>query len=111
MAYFEPIDPAQRSGMPFRRIKRRSHRGLAVALALAVMALSAGGLWVGYRVSLGRLPAGDKKVTANERLHVGIIGVAGQGEYDTNEVAKAGAAIVAYPRSNEPHLFRHPAHR
>jgi predicted dehydrogenase len=28
-------------------------------------------------------------------LHVGIIGVAGQGEYDTNEVAKADAAVVA----------------
>ena len=43
----------------------------------------------------GRLLAEDKKVSANERVHVGIIGVAGQGEYDTNEVAKAGAAIVA----------------
>jgi predicted dehydrogenase len=43
----------------------------------------------------GRLSAGEKKILANERLHVGIIGVAGQGEYDTNEVVKAGAAIVA----------------
>src|SRR5712692_5269293 len=43
----------------------------------------------------GGLLAEDKKVSANERVHVGIIGVAGQGEYDTNEVAKAGAAIVA----------------
>jgi predicted dehydrogenase len=43
----------------------------------------------------GRLPAQEKKVSANERVHVGIIGVAGQGEYDTNEVAMAGAAIVA----------------
>jgi hypothetical protein len=58
MAYFEPIDPAQRSAMPYRRIKRRSHRGLAVVLALGVMALSAGGLWVGYRLSAGR-QAGD----------------------------------------------------
>jgi SPOR domain len=58
MAYFEPIDPAQRSAMPYRRIKRRSHRGLALVLALGVMALSAGGLWVGYRLSAGR-PAGD----------------------------------------------------
>src|SRR5262249_20575352 len=32
---------------------------------------------------------------ANDRLHVGVIGVAGQGEYDLNEVAKAGATIVA----------------
>src|SRR6202035_4929897 len=54
MAYFEPIDPAERPAMPYRRIKRRSHRGLAVVLALAVMALSAGALWVGYRLSLGR---------------------------------------------------------
>src|SRR5207245_10845237 len=43
----------------------------------------------------GRLFADVQKVSANERMHVGIIGVAGQGEYDTNEVAKAGAAIVA----------------
>ena len=43
----------------------------------------------------GRLSAGEKKISANERLHVGIIGVAGQGQYDTNEVVKAGAAIVA----------------
>lgn len=43
----------------------------------------------------GRLAAEDKKVSANERVHVGVIGVAGQGEYDTNEVAKGGAAIVA----------------
>jgi predicted dehydrogenase len=43
----------------------------------------------------GRLSAGEKRVSANERLHVGIIGVAGQGEYDTHEVAEAGADIVA----------------
>jgi sporulation related protein len=54
MAYFEPIDPAQRPAMPYRRIKRRSHRGLGVVLALAVMAMSAGALWVGYRLSLSR---------------------------------------------------------
>jgi cell division septation protein DedD len=58
MAYFEPIDPARGGPMPYRRIKRRSHRGLAVALALGVMAMSAGGLWVGYRLSVGRAPAG-----------------------------------------------------
>jgi predicted dehydrogenase len=33
--------------------------------------------------------------SANERLHVGVIGVAGQGAYDLREVDKAGAAIVA----------------
>jgi len=45
--------------MPYRRIKRRAHRGLAVVLALAVMGLSAGGLWVGYRLSTGRAPSGE----------------------------------------------------
>ena len=59
MAYFEPIDPAQRGRMPYRRIKRRAHRGLAVVLALGVMGLSAGGLWVLYRLSAGRTPIGD----------------------------------------------------
>ena len=59
MAYFEPIDPAQRGPMRYRRIKRRGHRGLAVVLALGVMALSAGGLWVGYRLSIGRVPSGE----------------------------------------------------
>ena len=33
--------------------------------------------------------------SANDRLHVGMIGVAGQGAYDLREVAAAGAAIVA----------------
>ena len=59
MAYFEPMDPAHPGTMPYRRIKRRSHRGLAMALALGVMALSAGALWVGYRLSVGRTPSGD----------------------------------------------------
>jgi predicted dehydrogenase len=35
------------------------------------------------------------KPTANDRLHVGVIGVAGQGEYDWANVAAAGAEIVA----------------
>ncbi len=59
MAYFEPMDPAHPGAAPYRRIKRRSHRGLAVVLALGVMALSAGGLWVGYRVSAGHTASGD----------------------------------------------------
>ncbi len=59
MAYFEPMDPAHPGAVPYRRIKRRSHRGLAVVLALGVMVLSAGGLWIGYRVSAGRTPSGD----------------------------------------------------
>lgn len=59
MAYFEPIDPLERPSMPYRRIKRRSHRGLAVVLALGVMAMSAGGLWVGYRLSLNQPALAD----------------------------------------------------
>ncbi|HEV3257305.1 MAG TPA: Gfo/Idh/MocA family oxidoreductase [Gemmataceae bacterium] len=43
----------------------------------------------------GLLPAADKKPSANERLHVGTIGTAGQAAYDWGEVAKAGAEIVA----------------
>src|SRR5207249_2114593 len=43
----------------------------------------------------GRSSATENKVSANERVQVGVIGVAGQGQYDLNEVAKAGAAIVA----------------
>src|SRR6516162_6355852 len=43
----------------------------------------------------GRSLAEDKNISANERVHVGIIGVAGQGAYDMNEVANAGPAIVA----------------
>src|SRR5215470_253584 len=42
------------------------------------------------------LRAADKKPAANERLHVGVIGVAAQGEYDWREVAGAGAEIVAW---------------
>jgi len=59
MAYIEPIDPAQRGPVPYRRIKRRTHRGLAVVLALGVMALSAGGLWLGYRLSVDRRPISE----------------------------------------------------
>lgn len=43
----------------------------------------------------GLLRADDKKVSANEKVNVGIIGVAGQGEYDMNQTAAAGANIVA----------------
>jgi hypothetical protein len=50
MAYLEPIGSPQGSGIPFRRIKRRSHRGLAIGLALAVMALCAGAVWVVYEL-------------------------------------------------------------
>jgi predicted dehydrogenase len=47
------------------------------------------GFWTGV------LAAEDKKVAANDRLHVGVIGIAGQGTYDLNEVANGGAGIVA----------------
>jgi predicted dehydrogenase len=43
----------------------------------------------------GGLLRADKKESTNERLHVGVIGVAGQGDYDMSNVAAAGAAIVA----------------
>ena len=55
MAYLEPLGSPQGSGVPYRRIKRRGHRGLAIALALAVMALCAGAVWVAYE--LRRAPA------------------------------------------------------
>jgi predicted dehydrogenase len=42
------------------------------------------------------LYAEDKKPSPNERLHVGVIGVVAQGEYDWREVANAGAEIVAW---------------
>jgi predicted dehydrogenase len=48
-------------------------------------------------LTLGSSPllAEDKKGSANERLHVGIIGVAGQGTYNLNELHAAGAELVA----------------
>src|SRR5260370_35452368 len=33
-----------------------------------------------------------KKQSANDKLHVGVIGIAGQGAYDLNEVHKSGGA-------------------
>src|SRR5271157_626042 len=35
------------------------------------------------------------KSSPNEKLHVGVIGVAGQGAYNLGSVAGAGAAVVA----------------
>jgi cell division septation protein DedD len=68
MAYFEPIDPPQRPTMPYRRLKRRSHRGLAVVLAIGVMAMSAGALWIGYRVSQNRsLPSETPLIHADNQ--------------------------------------------
>jgi predicted dehydrogenase len=42
------------------------------------------------------LRAEDKKPSPNERLHVGVIGVAAQGEYDWTNVVAAGAEVVAW---------------
>jgi predicted dehydrogenase len=50
---------------------------------------------VGTTAVTGMLRAEDKKPSPNERLQVGVIGVAGQGAYDLGGVAGAGAAIVA----------------
>src|SRR5438552_9404246 len=36
----------------------------------------------------------DKKQSANDKLHVGVIGIAGQGAYDLNEVYKSGGAEI-----------------
>jgi predicted dehydrogenase len=46
-------------------------------------------------VGVGALQAEAKKASPNERLHVGIIGVAGQGAYDMGETAKADVEVVA----------------
>jgi predicted dehydrogenase len=46
-------------------------------------------------LSGGLLRGEDKKPAANDRLHVGVIGVAGQGESNINELVRAGAEIVA----------------
>ena len=43
----------------------------------------------------GRLTAAEKPVSANERLHVGVIGVRGQGTHDMTGVAGGGAVIAA----------------
>jgi predicted dehydrogenase len=48
--------------------------------------------------------AADQKTSPNDRLHVGIIGVAAQGHYDTNEVAAASTAIVALCDVDEKNL-------
>jgi predicted dehydrogenase len=49
----------------------------------------ASGVWI------GAAGGQDKKESSNDRLRVGLIGVAGQGEYNLNEVVAAGAEIVA----------------
>lgn len=49
MAYLEPLGPPERPSIPYRRIERRSHRSLAAALAVTVMMICAGGLWIANR--------------------------------------------------------------
>src|SRR5580658_4450479 len=43
----------------------------------------------------GRLSVASTPIPANERLHVGVIGVRGQGTHDMQGVASGGAVIVA----------------
>lgn len=66
--------------MPATRISRRRFIHASAAGAVALSAL--------------RLSAQEKKEPASERLIVGIIGVAGQGEYDMSNVA-AHATVAA----------------
>jgi predicted dehydrogenase len=66
--------------MPTRLTRRRF---IQTSAALGALSLGAGFLQA------------KRKDSPNERLHVGIIGVAGRGGEDMNGVADAGAAIVA----------------
>ena len=67
--------------MPIRLTRRKFFQ--------AAGALGAFGYWS------GRLAASEKRVSANDRLHVGVIGVRGQGTHDMNGVAAGGAVIAA----------------
>lgn len=68
MAYLEPLDPSDRAGMGYRRIKRRSGRRLAALLAVVVMAGSASALWLAYRVSSrGAVPDSVPLIHADTR--------------------------------------------
>ena len=40
--------------------------------------------------------AEDKKPSANERLAIGVIGVAGQGEHDWKQIVAGGAEVIAW---------------
>jgi predicted dehydrogenase len=51
-----------------------------------------------------RAAAAVKKLSANDRLHVGVIGVTGQGGSDTDQIAAAGAEIVALCDVDENHI-------
>jgi predicted dehydrogenase len=65
-------------------MSRLTRRGV-----LKAGAATAAGFWLG-----GQLTADDKKPAANDRLHVAMIGVAGQGGSDLGQIAAAGAEIV-----------------
>jgi predicted dehydrogenase len=54
----------------------------------------------------GRISGAPKKTSANERLHVGVIGVRGQGSHDMNGVAGGGAVITALCDVDEEVLAR-----
>jgi predicted dehydrogenase len=68
--------------MPNRLSRRRFLQTTALA--------GAAGLSTGLSV------AADKKPPASERLAVGVIGVAGQGEHDWKNIVAGGAEIVAW---------------
>jgi len=61
MAYLDPLEPAapRPAISTFRRIKRRPRRGLALLLILCVMAVCAGGLWIGYKISAHPFASGN----------------------------------------------------
>src|SRR5262245_28669821 len=61
-----------------------------------------GGTAAGVIGFWGAATAGDRKPSANAKLHVGIIGVAGQGAANWKGVADAGAEIIALCDVDEP---------
>src|SRR5437762_13478086 len=71
----------EESVMPFRLSRRRFLQTTAAAGA------------VGF--STGVAPAADKNKSPNDRLNVGFIGFAGQGDHDMKNVVAAGVNVVA----------------
>ncbi len=65
--------------------QRSTRRGFLQTSAAAATALSLGG-----RV----LAADEKKVTANDKLNIAVIGVAGQGEYNWGQLKGTGEANI-----------------
>jgi predicted dehydrogenase len=69
----------------FRMPKRLNRRRFLQTTAAA----GAAGFWSGVlRADV------QKQGSANEKLHVGVVGVAGQGQYNWDEVAKTGGAEI-----------------